>query len=333
MKKFISYILFTLIVVSCGTESGHFRIKGRLRNFNQGEFYIYSPDGGIVGTDTIKVADGRFSYETEINEDATFIIIFPNYSELAVFGQSGTTAEISGDASHLKEVEVKGNKANEDMTKLRLAISDATPPQAKKEIENFINTNPKSIINFYLLRKYFTTIPEPDYDIAATLARKMADADKENVKASILAKQLKDIAKVKKGGMMPHFTAKDINGKTVSKNDLNGKVNIVHVWAGWNNESTSIQRDLHKKKKEYGDKLQILGICIDADTTRCKRTIRNDSLQWHTICDQKLWESPIVKQLAIYKVPFNIVADEKGKIIAINASREKLKEIIQKQVK
>ena len=110
MKKILGYILLTLVVVSCGTGSGHFRIKGRLRSFNQGEFYVYSPDRGLTGMDTIKVADGRFSYETTLGDEATFIIVFPNYSELPVFGKSGTTAEISGDASHLKEVEIHGEK-------------------------------------------------------------------------------------------------------------------------------------------------------------------------------------------------------------------------------
>ena len=55
MKKFIGYILLTLVLVSCGAESGHFRISGRLRNFNQGEFYVYSTDGAIPGLDTITV--------------------------------------------------------------------------------------------------------------------------------------------------------------------------------------------------------------------------------------------------------------------------------------
>ena len=98
-------------------------------------------------------------------------------------------------------------------------------------------------------------------------------------------------------------------------------------------ESTGIQRELRKKKKEVGDKLQIVGICIDADTARCKRTIRIDSVQWQTICDRQLWESPTVRQLAISTVPGNIVADDKGKIIAVNATKDKLKEIVDKQLK
>ena len=161
----------------------------------------------------------------------------------------------------------------------------------------------------------------------------MAEADKNNAQAVLLSKQLKNLTNIKLGNPLPSFKTKDINGKTVSLSNLNGKVNVINVWAGWSYESTSIQRELRKKKKEYGDKLQVVGICIDADTTSCKRTIRIDSLQWPTICDRLLWDSPTVTQLSINTVPGNIVADEKGKIIAINATKDKLKEIIDKQLK
>ena len=147
MKKFIGYILLTLIVVSCGAPSGHFRIEGRLRNFNQGEFYIYSPDGGKAGIDTIKVSEGRFAYETRLEEPASFIIVFPNFSEQVVFGESGATATISGDASHLKELEVKGTKTNEQMTEWRMMAGRLTPPEVKREAENFIKRNPTSPIS------------------------------------------------------------------------------------------------------------------------------------------------------------------------------------------
>lgn len=333
MKKILGYILLTLVVVSCGTKSGHFRIKGRLRSFNQGEFYVYSPDGGISGMDTIKVADGRFSYETSLSDKATFVIVFPNYSELPVFAQSGTTAEISGDASHLKEVEVKGDKTNEEMTRQRLAMANMTPPEVKKAAEDFIRKNPKSIISFYLLRKHFINTVEPDYSKAYSLASEMVKADKENARAETLAKQFKSLSTVKKNGMLPSFTATDIEGKTVSRSKLNGKLNVIIAWAGWNYESVNTQRELRRQKKTYGDKLQVVGICLDADTVHCKRTIRVDSLQWQTICDQKLWDSPTVRQLAITRVPGNIVADSKGKIIAINLSKDKLKELIDKQLK
>ena len=63
-------------LASCSSDSGRFRIEGRFRNLNRGEFYVYSPDGGIQGRDTIPVVDGRFAYEATITDRATFVLIF-----------------------------------------------------------------------------------------------------------------------------------------------------------------------------------------------------------------------------------------------------------------
>ena len=149
----------------------------------------------------------------------------------------------------------------------------------------------------------------------------------------MLATQLKELKGVKKGGRLHSFSAVDIDGKAVSGAKLKGKLNVIISWAGWNYESVTLQRELRKQKKTYGDRLQVIGICLDADTVHCRRTMRTDSLQWQTICDQKLWESPTVRQLAITTVPGNIVADSNGRIIAVNMPKDKLKELIEKQLK
>ena len=230
-------------------------------------------------------------------------------------------------------MEIKGDKTNEDMTAFRLSAANMSPPQAKKAAQEYINKHPKSIVSLYLIKKYFINTAEPDYVMAYTLAQSMVKADKNNARASMLVRQLKELQNVKKGGRLPSFSAVDIDGKAVSGAKLNGKLNVIISWAGWNYESVNIQRELRKQKKTFGDKLQVIGICLDADTVHCRRTIRIDSLQWQTICDQQLWESPTLRQLAITTVPGNIVADSKGKIIAINLTKEKLRETIEKQLK
>ena len=55
MKKLTYLLLLTLVLVSCGTSSDRFKIEGRFLNLNQGEFYVYSPDGGSRKMDTIRV--------------------------------------------------------------------------------------------------------------------------------------------------------------------------------------------------------------------------------------------------------------------------------------
>ena len=57
------FILLTLVLAGCGSAGDRFKIEGRLLNMDQGEFYVYSPEGGINGIDTIRLQGGRMSYE------------------------------------------------------------------------------------------------------------------------------------------------------------------------------------------------------------------------------------------------------------------------------
>ena len=162
MTRFIECLLFTLVLISCGTDSDHFKIEGRFRNLNQGEFYIYSPDGGISKLDTVKVQDGEFAFETPLQKKATFIMVFPNFSEQVIFGEPGKTAKVSGDASHLKEMEVSGNEDNKLMTDFRKSTLNNSDDQIRSNIANFVKDHPESIVGIYLVSKYFIRTANPN---------------------------------------------------------------------------------------------------------------------------------------------------------------------------
>jgi hypothetical protein len=322
-------MLLAFLLCSCGPGGNNFRIEGRLRHMNQAEFYVYSPDGGINGIDTIKVHEGRFAYETMLRDEATFVIVFPNFSELAVFGKPGKKAVIKGDASHMKEMTVKGTEENEEMTKIRMEINRLTPPEIPKAVEAFIKEHPSSMASIYLLKRYFIADPQHDFKTAASLTRQMLAANPDNGQLIELDKQLK-VLRGASLNQLPRFTATDVKGRQVSEKDLKSKVNVVSLWASWNYQSTDMQRRLKDKKKKYGDKLAIVSISLDGSPADCKRTVVDrDSLKWSTVCDGRMWETPLLAKFGFSDVPANVIADSKGRIIARNLSPSKLDEKIE----
>jgi len=333
VKGFLPFYLFTFLLLSCGPGGNRFRIEGRLRHMNQAEFLIYSPDGGINGIDTIKVHEGRFAYETMLRDPATFVIIFPNFSELAVFGVPGKTAEIKGDASHMKEMTVEGTEDNEEMTKIRMELNRLVPPQIPDAVENFIKEHRTSQASIYLLKRYFLAENQPDYRKAALLTKMLLTDMSDNGQLIKLDKQLKLFhgTSMKK---LTGFTVKDVKGRTVTEKDLKAKANVVSFWASWNYQSTDMQRRLKAKKEKYGDKLAIISVCLDASPADCKRTVVDrDSLKWSTVCDGKMWDSPLIAKFGIGDVPANVVIDQKGNIRDRNLSPQKLDELLDKMLK
>lgn len=333
MKRYLAYMLFVLLLASCGAESGRFRIEGHLKNMNQAEFYIYSIDGGYPKLDTIRVEKGRFVYETDLDRPATYSIIFPNGSEQPVFGNSGVVVEMEGDASHLKEMAIKGTDENEQMTAWRANANRLTPPEVKQAAIDFIRENPASSVSNYLLYRYLMLGTTPDYKTAAELTTLMLKEQPENGRLIQLDKQLRGLKFAMKGAKLPDFKATDINGNAVSSQSLKAELNIIAVWSMWNYESQSMVRKFNDMKKEYGSRLALIGISMDARKEDCSKFLERDSMRWSTVCDGRMWDSPLVQQLGITDVPGNIFIDRQGKIIETNVPMPKIEERVKAVLK
>lgn len=321
------------ILTSCGVSSGKFRIEGRLRNINQGEFYVYSPDGGLVGIDTIRVADGRFSYETSLADEATYMIVFPNSSEQAVFGKSGATAEISGDVTHLKEIEIEGTDENEQLTELRRHLINQTPPEQKKSVIQFINDNPGSIVTVHLIDKYLLQAEKPNYKEAYDLVDSMLKKVPGNIRMQALRKQLETVRNMADFKRLPDFSATDIYGKPVNAFTLKSELNVVLFWASWMSENYSLISQMQTMKREYGPRLAVLSICIDPQKDDCKRRADRDSLKWATVCDGKMWQSPLLRKFCVVDVPCYMLIDRSGRVIERDLSLNDLRQKIEKRLK
>ena len=327
-RQFIALFSVVLLLSACGVDSNKFRLSGRLRNMNQAMFWVYSPDGAIEGLDTIQVHEGRFAYETELRVPATLIIIFPNFSEQPVFAEPGEEVDIKGDASHLKDMIIKGTDDNDAMTELRMDLNKLMPPEVPKAVAKFINENPKSRASRYLLQRYFLTDPQANTEQAYVLASAMQKEDPDDGQLTKWKKELEGLRNGQQGTRLSDFTAKDVKGRDVSMSDLKSKVNIITVWASWNYQSTEIQRRLQRLKRTDGDRISVVSICLDADSKKCKQTVERDSLPWKTICDGRMWQTPLLSKLGIADVPGNLVLDSRGIVQARNLNPQQLEDKI-----
>lgn len=337
VRKALPFYLFTFFPLyffsSCGVDSDRFRLEGRLRNINQGEFWLYSIDGGITGIDTIPVREGRFSYETELRTPSTFILIFPNYSEQPVFAEPGKKVTIKGDATRLREMTIEGTKANKSMTQLRMELSRLMPPEIPNAVAAFITEQPQSPVSIYLLQRYFMNNPDADFQKGYELATLMVKELPDNVRLATWKKQLETMKNGQVKHRLPSFSAVDINGRSVSNDQLKSRVNVITLWASWSFQSTDMQQRLKRSKQRYGNDLAVVSICLDANAKDCRQRITRDSLRWQTICDGRMWQSPLIAKLGLSDVPGNLVIDDKGIIIDSNLKPEKLEEKINQLLK
>ncbi len=322
-----------LLLSSCSSDGEKFRLSGRLRNINQGDFLLYSPDGGFVGIDTMKVRNGRFSYEKELRKDVMLMIVFPNFSEQVVFAAPGEEVDIKGDVTHLREISVKGTDENEELTKLRLRVNKLTPPEVLPAIAQYIEENPQSTVSRYLLEKYFVVAKTPDYVEAQRLAALMLRANPDDGRLRKLKKQLDGLKNSRLQTMLPAISATDMNGKKVNTSQLKGKVGVISTWATWNYPSTDVQRKLRKLQKKYPQTLSLISVCLDGSLRECQKRVERDSLLWTTICDGQMFQTPMVQQLGMYIVPSMIIINKQGKIIARDLNPNQVEQELEKLLK
>jgi hypothetical protein len=67
---------------------------------------------------------------------------------------------------------------------------------------------------------------------------------------------------------------------------------------------------------------------VDGGPKDCKQRVERDSVKWSTICDGRMWNTPLLAKFGLADVPANLIADEKGTIVERNLQPQKMEEQI-----
>ena len=310
-------LLLTMLLSSCGVDGSHFKIEGHLLNINQSEFYVYAENGSVDGLDTIHVEGGRFAYEVPCKHPTILYLVFPNYSVVPIFAQPGKSVSIKGDASHLKEIEIKGTDDNELYTKFREQVSKTSPPEAKRAAEVFIGDHPESVVGLWLIKKYFISDALPDYQTALRLAKKMQSKQTDQADLSRMILQLNSMSHVGVGSVLPTFSAYDTKGRLVSSSDFSSGLAVICTWASWSYDSMEMLRTLKQLQRQSGGRLKVVSLSVDASRSDCDGALHADSISWSNVCDGKMFDSQPLRQLGMMGVPDNIIVKD-NRIVARN---------------
>ena len=326
MKRILPLIFFSLLFISCRNSNGFFKMEGRLLHMNQGELYLYSPDGVIEGLDTIKVEAGRFAFQIPCEKEGTLVVVFPNFSTQPIFTEPGEEVNVKADASHLREIEVKGTEANELMSDFRKQVASVSPPEERKFAEQFVKDHPESIVSRYIVNRYFILNSTPDYKLALNLIKEMQTAQPDNWELERMKRQLRTMKNATVGLNLPQFTVKTLGGKTITGNELRrNHMVIINVWASWDYNSLEMQRTLNEAaRKGYAT---VLGISIDASPKDVRRLLKADDIIFENVCDGQMLDGKLLQTLGLTTMPDNIVV-KNGKIterrVTANTIRQRI---------
>ena len=151
----------------------------------------------------------------------------------------------------------------------------------------------------------------PDADAVKSLHSLISNITEEQIKQAELEKRTAIGAKA------PEIALPSFDGNVITLSSLRGKYVLLNFWASWNNESRILNKSLvgiYWRYKNAG--FDIYQVSLDKNRDAWLTAISSDGLAWHNVTDFKMWDSPIVPLYGIKNIPFSVLIDKEGKIIA-----------------
>ncbi|GAA4800000.1 hypothetical protein GCM10023231_30950 [Olivibacter ginsenosidimutans] len=138
---------------------------------------------------------------------------------------------------------------------------------------------------------------------------------------------------LKIGQSAPEISLPKPDGTSFALSALKGKLVLIDFWATWCapcvKEQPELKRlyDNHKHQVDAG-KFEILGVSLDKKKENWQKGIDRFNINWIQVSDLMFWKSLVAKDYAIEELPFNVLIDEQGEIIAINLHGKELEDFI-----
>ncbi|MDD2792151.1 MAG: TlpA disulfide reductase family protein, partial [Sediminibacterium sp.] len=121
----------------------------------------------------------------------------------------------------------------------------------------------------------------------------------------------------------------DVSEKIVPIINFKNKITLVDFWASWCKPCRASFPSLKSLYSIYkADGFEIIGISIDNNKKAWKDAISNDKLPWKQLIDTSGVEGKLCSYYDIRGVPFQILIDHEGKILAYPSSLEQIEEFI-----
>ncbi|MFT3902922.1 MAG: TlpA disulfide reductase family protein [Niabella sp.] len=220
-------------------------------------------------------------------------------------------------------------KAPDSIINIRTKEVETLSQELKASTLDAVNKSDNPALSMFLVGYYQSTAngmggglaPLPDDQVLAMIAD-IAKKYPDHVSLAGLNQNLQNqaaaqAAKSWVGKQAPDFTLPDVNGTPVSLNSFKGKYVLVDFWASWCKPCRMENPTVVAAYNKFKDKnFTVLGVSLDEKKDAWLEAVKKDKLNWTQVSDLKFWNSIVTGLYKFEGIPFNVLLDPQGKVIA-----------------
>jgi len=342
-------------VVITQPKAGNYRIDGMAPADANGQWvYLYKPSGQGA-SDSVQIANGRFTLERAVAEDGLIVhLVIPRSynlsfipeegiikADLAASGATGTPLNdehtqkskyrkglIEEARAKLKSIRADKNLDDKAKEEAQEKVSDELYAKIKPLAEADLKEHPNDAIGLIALQNL---LGMEDVNVAKAEALLQQAGDRLRAEESItkMVTRLRRVEATQAGAQFVDFEGVDDANKAVRLSDYVGKGHYVLVdfWASWCGPCRREIGHLKKVRDAYTDKgLVILGTVVWDEMEDHLKAMKELEITWPQIFNK----TEATELYGIAGIPQIILFDPAGKIVARDLRGEEINKLLDK---
>ena len=342
-------------VVIAQPKAGNYRIDGIAPADANGQWvYLYKPSGQGA-SDSVQIANGRFTLERAVAEDGLIVhLVIPRSynlsfipeegiikADLAASGATGTPLNdehtqkskyrkglIEEARAKLKSIRADKNLDDKAKEEAQEKVSDELYAKIKPLAEADLKEHPNDAIGLIALQNL---LGMEDVNVAKAEALLQQAGDRLRAEESItkMVTRLRRVEATQAGAQFVDFEGVNDANKAVRLSDYVGKGHYVLVdfWASWCGPCRREIAHLKKVRDAYTDKgLIILGTVVWDEMEDHLKAMKELEITWPQIFNK----TEATELYGISGIPQIILFDPAGKIVARDLRGEEINKLLDK---